>query len=272
VAQAAAFAGAGAAAGMTFPVAAGLVLADIVSRVATSAVLLRHIRRGLHLGPLRRIWGGAKGFAHSHRSYPLLVVPSGLLNTVGVAATPVLMFATFDVETAGQYSLVERVILLPAGLVAQAITQVFTGRFAQILRTEPASATREYLSLITTLALVALVPALLLFMLGPSVFGWVFGSNWQVAGEFARILSLHMLISFVAAPVNLVLTLGGRKHYQLYWDIGRLAGLGLGWFWIVSTSADAPTAVAIHVGVNVVAQLAMLGLAYHACRGLAHGQ
>ena len=68
--------------------------------------------------------------AHRHRRFPYYTVPGGLLtSSIGLIVAP-LMLTAFGERTMGQYALVERMVLVPAGLIGQSIAQVYTAKLS----------------------------------------------------------------------------------------------------------------------------------------------
>jgi O-antigen/teichoic acid export membrane protein len=51
------------------------------------------------------------------------------------------------------------------------------------------------------LALVGLVPFAIVMVFGPWLFGFVFGDEWHIAGEYAQWLALWLYVSLAARPV-----------------------------------------------------------------------
>ena len=73
-----------------------------------------------------------------------------------------------------------------------------------------------------TLALLALVPTLALFFLSPIVFSILFGAEWQMAGEFAQILSVLFFFRFIASPLSYMFNIAEKQHLDMIWQIGLL--------------------------------------------------
>jgi O-antigen/teichoic acid export membrane protein len=71
-----------------------------------------------------------------------------------------------------------------------------------------------------TLTLLALVPTVLLFFLSPVVFSFVFGEEWQIAGEFAQILSVLFFFKFIASPLSYMFNIAEKQHLDMLWQIG----------------------------------------------------
>jgi O-antigen/teichoic acid export membrane protein len=68
-----------------------------------------------------------------------------------------------------------------------------------------------YKSTIKKLALMSFPIYLLVFIISPKLFVFVFGEKWEIAGYFARILSVMLLIEFVVTPLNTLFYVVGKQ-------------------------------------------------------------
>jgi O-antigen/teichoic acid export membrane protein len=156
-----------------------------------------------------------------HR-FPLIASWSKLLNTAGLQVPLLVLSAVYGNAAVGLLGLVVRVVGGPTGVVAQAVYQVFTGEASARLRgSDPqlGALLRRY---VRRLLATGAAPALLLVLLGPLLFGRVFGDEWVEAGRFAQILAVGYLAEFAIVPITQVLWLLERQGLQLAWDATRL--------------------------------------------------
>jgi len=62
---------------------------------------------------------------------------------------------------------------------------------------------------------------------GPWLFGLVFGEQWTVAGEYARILALPIALQLVVVPLTPLLSALGRIRDYSLWQVGYFASVAL---------------------------------------------
>ena len=158
----------------------------------------------------------------AYSSYPLVQLPSGILNALaGLALVPV--FATlFGTAVAGQLALVQRIIGLPMALVGTAIADVFYGQAAQLARANPEALRPYLLRTMLRLALFSVPFALLLFLAGPGLCRLVFGQSWSPAGEMLAILAPWMAMRFPVSSVSRVIFLSRYQSLKLAFDLASL--------------------------------------------------
>jgi len=148
----------------------------------------------------REIISTAKRYA----KFPLYSTWSALFNTSGMQLPPMLFSALFSPAIAGIYSLTHRVIALPVSLVGHAIAQVFLAHAPQAHREGRLGDLVAGIQ--GKLALVAMPFVFFMVLLGPRLFGFVFGEEWARAGVFAQWMAPWIYFFFVTSPISHITT------------------------------------------------------------------
>lgn len=245
----------------------GLVLADLAGRslaILKMAPGLRPLPGVLASTGRRQRWRTLIATARRRSRYPAYSLPAGILNTTAVVMTPILLYGRFDLATLGQFALVERFVIGPVGLLAQAVAQAALGGIAQKLRDRDPTTTAVFRKTTLTCAWLATGPTLLLLFFGPWCIVTLFGPNWEQAGRFTQIMAPMLFMSFVGAPSSLLLNVLGAQRAQLGWDICRCLALAGAWTAIYALDLGPTTAVALHVTVVVLSYawlIRMVGIA-----------
>lgn len=180
---------------------------------------------------------GLKDLALRHRDFPLYRAPQNLINAASQSIPVFMLAAFFGPIAAGYYTLANMVMGIPSGLVGKAVSDVFYPKIAEAnhrgenLHSQIAKATRALLVL-------GVLPFGLIVLLGPWLFGAIFGANWTAAGDYARCLSLFFLFNFINKPaVAAVPVLGiqrGLLIYEVCSTVGKVFGLVAGFYWLGS--------------------------------------
>ena len=163
------------------------------------------------------------GLLVRYRRFPLLLAPAGLLNTLGLQLPPLLVAYLYGSAAAGWLGLAQRVLVLPVMLVGQAVAQVYLGELSRDVRMQGDRTRSLFMRTSARLAVVALVGVLPLLVLGPHLFGMVFGQSWIRSGSFAQALALGLGAQMVSSPLSQTLIVLGRQRAQLALDAMRLA-------------------------------------------------
>lgn len=223
--------------------ALGLLLGQLLM---TCAGLFGLVRNAYHnqysvLSGIRisRIFWAAKKYRH-FAGYSTL---SGLICVLGGQLPIIIIGVYFTPASAGFYFLADKVLRAPINLIGNSIGQVFLAHVAE--KNREGNLGIFALSLYKKLCRMG-VPTLVIFSLvAPQIFLVVFGSNWEVAGQYARWIALYMAAEFIVAPLSSVeYALEKQKVgllFQMVLALSRVGAIGLGVFYF-----DEVTTIAIY--------------------------
>lgn len=239
--------------GFVHPTAAVLVVTNTLSGLLSAAMLLLGLRK-THTGcqKVSETQPSSWALAKRHRDFPLLRAPQILLNAVS-HSLPVVMLATyFGPVAAGFYSIAFAVLAMPAALIGGSAMQVFYPRINKAIdRGEDAKAL--IVKATAGLALSGALPFAAVIAAGPMLFGFVFGSEWRMAGCYAQLLSIWLFFQYINKPaVSAIPALRlqrGLLIYELFSSGAKVLALYLGYFFFESDVA----AIALFSAFGVVA-------------------
>ena len=201
----------------------GLLVGDSAGRISGSGRFARDLRRDysgrLRAIRLRSMWK----LAVRYREYPLVSMWGTLINTSGLALPGLFLAQYYGTRDTGWFSLVNRVLGVPAALIGLSIAQVYISEAARLSRTDPRRLMDIFHKTTLRMLYLGLAPCLLFTILAPWLFQWIFGHSWREAGEYARYLAFMFYASFINSPVTQTLNVLERQWAQFAWDISRLA-------------------------------------------------
>lgn len=143
------------------------------------------------------------------------------------------MSAYFGPASAGFYTIANLAIVMPSMILGKSVSDVF---YPKVVDTKRKG---ENISLIITKATLAMVvigaiPFLIVFLYGESIFGFILGDDWLLAGKYASWLSIMLFFGFINKPVvssipvlNLQLWL---LKYEVFSTVSKIAAILLGLF------------------------------------------
>lgn len=207
-----------------------------------------------------------------YRRFALIAVPGQLLNNAGLHAPALLLSSFFGSTVTGWFALAERVLNAPISLVSKAIQQVYFGEASERIRERPGDMLDLYDEVSWKLFVLGILPAAVSFFWGPDLFGFVFGADWRVAGEYVRILSPMLLARFVASPLSQTLNILERQGTMFIWEALRLAlivaafvgGGLLGWTDTQTMTAFSGAASVSYIGMYLMTREVLRSLAIEA--------
>jgi len=200
---------------------AGLIAGSIAGQVLIVAQLAwqtlageRDVFRSINAKSCRTM---ARRYVN-HPKY--LVVSHGISSTY--AQIPVFFISKFhSLAGTGYFSLAAKMVELPTSLVAAAIGDVFRQRATEDFR-KHGKFNRVFEMTLARTALLGLPFFLCFFFLANEIFAVVFGENWRVAGDYARILAVSSYFGFVFTPVDKGALIREKHRYILNWHLFRL--------------------------------------------------
>jgi lipopolysaccharide exporter len=178
---------------------AGAAVADGTTNLYLSGQVCRRdwplLRRALSLSRIRRC-------AVEYRDFPIYSATQNMMSAFS-SGLPVLLLAYFyGIGVAGSFAFGLRLLQVPMTFVLTSLRQVL---FQKACETHNQNGNLFALFKKTTIGLfvIAVIPALILILIAPMLFVWIFGSNWHQAGIFVRWLVLWHLSAFCATPAGL---------------------------------------------------------------------
>ncbi|MFN5325145.1 MAG: lipopolysaccharide biosynthesis protein [Bacteroidota bacterium] len=145
------------------------------------------------------------------------------LSDVGQTTAVVLLITSFfgSVST-GLYGLTIRILQAPLNMMGNSLSMVFYKEVAEKTANNH-QISKLLLSTVKTLLLISIPVFLVILIMGPDLFSFVFGANWRDAGVFAQILSPWLFLNFIASPLsNLPIILNRQRAFFIYSLVGNL--------------------------------------------------
>ena len=157
--------------------------------------------------------------AKKYKKMPLLNLPNALVDAVRVNGIQMLV-GLVAVSGLGQFNLAWRTLQVPIGLINGAISQVFYRELAAI---KPGG--MRLLVGRTTLrsAVFGIPPFIALYIVSPWLFTFVFGPQWDQAGDFARALTPWLALQLITSPISTVFVVTSKQQWLLAFSVVFLA-------------------------------------------------
>lgn len=198
-----------------------LLLGRIVGQAAGALTLLK-----ISVLPCREAFADVQFHevvqaANRYRRFPIYSTWGGVFNTAGTQLPPLLFAALFSPAVAGIYLLAARVLGMPMQLLGKAIADVFFSSAADARRTGALG--NLVCRIHGKLAHVAMPPVLILALLGPELFEWVFGAAWRDAGVFAQWMAPMVYATFVTSPISTLTSVLEKQVHAVVFQVGLLS-------------------------------------------------
>jgi len=166
--------------------------------------------------------GGGRSLHQVCRKYwkfPLVSLPSSLLDGLALAIPFPIISRLFGIEKAGLFFLVMRLGTLPASFISASVSDVFHARVSNEYRANADGVRHIVIDTSKTLLRIGLLAYTPVVFLSPLLFGWAFGRPWAPAGWTMTILAPLALASLVVSPLSRLLLVANRQGIKLIVDV-----------------------------------------------------
>jgi O-antigen/teichoic acid export membrane protein len=163
-------------------------------------------------------WASLWTLAKKHYDFPLFRAPQNFINSISQNLPVLMLAAFFGPAAAGFYALCRRLLGLPSQLISKSVGDVFYPRITEAAH-RGENLTRLIIKATFSLAAVGFIPFAVIVAFGPWLFGFVFGSEWVMAGEYARWLALMMFFFFINKPAVVAVPVLDLQKGLLFYEV-----------------------------------------------------
>lgn len=217
------------------PVATVLVLITVFGNAIYSAMLIFFAKKTTqnNKNEIKKSSKSIKELAKKYYDFPLYRAPQVFLQAIS-QGFPVLFLAMFfGPASAGFYTLGRSVLSMPTMLIGKTVGDVFYPKIASTAN-EGGNVTKLIKKATIGLSLIGIFPFGLVILFGPTLFSFIFGADWLVAGEYARWIAVGSLFQLIGNPSIRSLPVLNAQKFNLIYSIviliGRLSALAIGYY------------------------------------------
>lgn len=180
--------------------------------------LLRHpghrsALKSIHWQALREAW-------RKYDRFPKFSTLEALCNNAAIHL-PIILIAGLGASTEGGHLMMASYVMqAPMALIGSAIGQVYISHAAREHREGRLGAFTEDVFL--KLMKIGVGPILAAGILAPSLFGFVFGAEWERAGVLVAWMTPWFMLQFVVSPISMALHVTQHQRLALMLQIGGL--------------------------------------------------
>lgn len=154
--------------------------------------------------------------------FPKYSAPTIFLISLSSQIPVYFLSAFYNSHTVGLYGLALTITFLPMSLIGKSVQSVFFGEAASLGKSNPEEIQKLSQKLLRKLLIIGAVPMIILSVLGPKLFSFIFGDNWGDAGTIASILTIYAYAHFVFHPITTVFSIFEEQHLELYLNLIKI--------------------------------------------------
>lgn len=202
--------------------AIGLIVSNILANIFASINLVRVLIPDVLSLRENIRWSQMKQLAREYYDFPVYSASQNVVNALSSGLPVLLLTHYYGIMVAGAYAFGISILTVPMGFVLTALRQVLFQKAGET-HYEKGKLAPLYVKITVGLFAVVFFPTLLLFVWSPEIFTWIFGSQWDMAGEFARYLILWLIFSFCNLPAVLFARIIRMQRIVFLYDLLLLA-------------------------------------------------
>lgn len=140
------------------------------------------------------------------------------LANIGAIQLPLLLLASYLIgPTVGYLMLAMKVLGVPMGLIGSAFSQVYLANANNHLASNTLYSYTK--AVIFKIFKITVVPFILLALISPYVFGYIFGEKWSDVGLYILAMLPWYFMQILSSPVSMSLHVIGKQKIALYLQI-----------------------------------------------------
>jgi len=188
--------------GIFYPIATVLVVLSVLGQALRALMMIVWSNSSTYRQSTKELYKEEftiKQLAKKHKDFPLFRAPQVLIYAATQSLPILLLSIFFGPASAGFYSLSRSTMSIPAHLIGKSVGDVFYPRITEAAKNGE-NLTNLIKRAIFTLAVIGILPFGIVVAFGPTLFSFVFGIEWVIAGEYARWISLGLYFMFIYQP------------------------------------------------------------------------
>ena len=221
--------------GLFYPYPSVLIITTVVVNAIYALLFLLQVKKnsgGVTISELKNKLNFFE-LAKRYRDFPFYRTPQRFINAISQNLPALLLASLFGPGAVAFYTLGRKVLVLPSMLIGDAMSRVFYPHITELARNDY-NVTKSLIKTTASLALMGIVPFGIVVAFGPSLFSFVFGSEWIKGGEYARWLAIFLYFAFLNRPsVAAIPVLSIQGFFLVYEVVGvifRAIAMYVGFF------------------------------------------
>jgi O-antigen/teichoic acid export membrane protein len=194
----------------------GTMAGQMISFILLSVIVLRKFP----LSSLRFSVKELKETFIKYIEFPKINILQGFLDMFQMGILVLFLSKYYTPEVTGFYSQCMRVLQIPMRLLVLPVSHVFFAEASERYRNNISLYPLVKKTIIKSFLYLLPVP-LILIAFGPLIFSIAFGSVWNEAGVYARILSFWIFFELIRAPIIQIASIIGKQKQILFFAIAN---------------------------------------------------
>lgn len=209
-------------------ISGGLIIGQFISYLFGNSVLAKPIlKRKKTIKSISNT--EMKNSAKKYINFLKFSTPGILLNSLSLNVNSFLITSLFSTAILGFYSMANKILGLPSALFGANISTIYFQKLSEV-RHDYIRSKEVYSSVLKKLLLISLPIFILLFCIIKPLFTFVFGEDWYISGEIARVLVPMFFIRFVSSALSPTIEVYEKQFFSIIINAVLLGSIAIVFF------------------------------------------
>lgn len=194
----------------------GLVIGDLLGNIANNISGVYQIFKNKfkfsYLSKTKLIY-----VLKRYKEFPKYNTLPALFNSISLLLPVILINKFYSQTLTGYFDLSRVVLALPLALITTSLFQVLLQQISD-KRNKHESIKKYIINISIILFIIALIGIVVIRIWSVDIFTFVFGNNWEMSGEFTKILVFSYAVKFIVSPLSMVFTALERIKIGSIWQ------------------------------------------------------
>lgn len=178
-----------------FKISNGLIFGDIFGRLLLAILTIKSSLK--HAFVFRwESFKKVKELLYEYREFPIYNSLPSVFNSMATLLPVFLISALYDEQATGSFNFARSILVAPLALISTSVSQILSQKLSQLYN-ERKSIIGFLKPLTGILVILAIAMILLLYFGGAILFKFIFGDEWEIAGQITSVLVFAFALQFV---------------------------------------------------------------------------
>jgi O-antigen/teichoic acid export membrane protein len=155
--------------------------------------------------------------ARQYSNFLKFSTPGALLQTMATSGIAILINILFDSKIVGFYYFADIMVRTPIGFILSSVSQVYHQK-AVGLYYESVEDLRIYTYTLQKKLILILFPLMIIiYIIAPDMFQFIFGKKWEIAGEYLRYFLPVVFFGSIYSPIAHLIDILEEQKFELIW-------------------------------------------------------
>ncbi len=213
----------------TFP---GLIFSDIIAKIIGTIILFSKNMKAEFIYFKSISKKDVISSAKEYDKYPKFVLMGNFINRFTGDIPLYILSSFFGLGAVGAFGFANQMLSIPYNVIGNSIAPVYFQRANELYQKNKKALQDFTISSYNKMLLLGGLAFGFIFGFGDIVFKLVFSSEWQLAGQIARVLSIFYIFKLISSPFSRIFRVVRKEEYGMYINIliamSRIVGIGVG--------------------------------------------